>query len=655
LVEEVPRALTASRGQAIPDRGPGSVTGPRGTVPAAVLMAVPVVTGIAAAVIVEGLAVLSFLGSRVAWSLAWGLGLLLCAFTLRRLRRPLESTPDSRLPLPGKGTLWVVGIVLLLTFVVALAAPPNNFDALVYHDARVMQWWDHGNLTFWYTPIERQLQMPPFASYLKLGLYGLMQSDLLFSLVQWLFFAYCIFGAWTLGESLAPGRRAGALAALLVATMPMAILQSTSTQNDLVCGGYVVAAAYFALRILRGDAPKAVVDVVLLGGATGLAWLTKGTAFVLASPLLILGVAVASWRACRQPGRIRISPLAGIAAGLLLALLLNLPHTARVVRAFGSPLNRPEAVSVSVYFRSGVGNGVTLAVSQLARNGFLQLGQLRLLGVRSGRLFDAVTAFHDRLGVRVDDPRISLRPSRFADARWQTPNHEDTAASTFHFLLALAAPGLLLSHRLFAGGLRRSLVVAFAAGWTLWGLLCMTMMWMPWNQRLQLPALVLLMVPTAAACAAMRPVARLISVAVAVVSLPYLLLNLSRPLVSFRPTSIGARWEGFWTGGQPKEIRSVLSMPRWDNYFRNADPLRESVESGMGILGAGCPKGSVVALVTRGNFPEYLLWAGARHAGLDLRFRHVSGQPKDVMPCAIIRGSAKAIEVHLETRPGTLP
>ena len=58
---------------------PGSVTGPRGTVPAAVLMAVPVVTGIAAAAIVEGLAVWSFLGSRVAWSLAWGLGLLLCA------------------------------------------------------------------------------------------------------------------------------------------------------------------------------------------------------------------------------------------------------------------------------------------------------------------------------------------------------------------------------------------------------------------------------------------------------------------------------------------------------------------------------------------------------------------------------------------------
>ena len=127
--------------------------------------------------------------------------------------------------------------------------------------------------------------MPPLASYFKLALLGLTGNDVLFNLVQWAFFAFSILAAAALAARLVPSGRAGPWAALLVATIPMAILQSTSTQNDVVVAGYLLAAAFFLSRAFAADgAPFR--DLALGGAAVGLGLATKGTAYLLAVPLL---------------------------------------------------------------------------------------------------------------------------------------------------------------------------------------------------------------------------------------------------------------------------------------------------------------------------------------------------------------------------------
>jgi hypothetical protein len=633
-----------------PDTPPPPVT----TIPVAFWMSAPIVAGIAVNVVVEALGFANLLGSRTAWGGAWLLGAPAAVLGLRLLRRHLEGAPDARRPPPEAPVLGAISAILAVTLLTALISPPNTYDALTYHNSRVMQWWDHGHLGFWETSIPRQLLMPPLASYFRLSLYGLTGLDLLFNAVQWLFFGYTIFGAWALAESLAPGRKAGRFAALLVATMPMAVLQSTSSQNDLVCAGYVVAAAFFLVRVLREETSGARTDLTLLGGAVGLALLTKGTAIPLALPLLAVGVGATLLRAVRSPGARTRTALGGALAGVALAVLLDLPHTIRVLSWFPSAQDcYPEVVRVPAYLQDGLGTGAGRALSQLTRNGVLQLGQLRSLGVRSAGLVEAVSRLHARLGIDVDDPSITYRGSHFEEARWQLLNHEDTASSTIHFLLALFSPLLLLSVCSAEAELKRRTGSALAFGWTLWALFCFFVVWMPWNQRLQLPVLILLMAPAAAACSTVPRLGRALAVVTLVSSLPYLFLNFSRPLLGLAPVTQAQAWRRLWTGSGTGEVRSILTTSRWAEFFRNAPGYRETVEESLATIAAECPDGAVVGLRVRGNFPEYLFWVGARHLGRDFRFRHLGALSASEDACAVLRVKSGGVEVVRNRRSGS--
>src|SRR5699024_10507382 len=84
-------------------------------------------------------------------------------------------------------------------------------------------------------------------------------------------------------------------------TTPMAILRSSSPQNDLVTSFWIVCCVYFALSFVRN--PN-LFNAIALGAALGLAALTKGTAFVFAAPVVLgLGVWLAAHvRGQRAPG-----------------------------------------------------------------------------------------------------------------------------------------------------------------------------------------------------------------------------------------------------------------------------------------------------------------------------------------------------------------
>ena len=436
--------------------------------------------------------------------------------------------------------------------------------------------------------------------------------------------------------------------------MPMAVLQSTGSQNDLVCAGYVVGAGFFLARVLADPGAGAGMDLTLLGGAVGLALLTKGTAIPFALPLLAVGVGAALYRAVRSRGARSRTALGGALAAVALAALLDLPHTLRVLSWFSSPEDRyPEVVRLPSYLQDGFETGAGRALSQLTRNGVLQLGQLRFLGVRSAESSRASPGSTRGSGSTSTIRRSRFDDTRFEEARWQLPNHEDTAPSTLHFLLALLSPALLLLGGHAARGLRRALGLTFAVGWALWVLFCLSVAWMPWNQRLQLPVLILLMVPTAVACSAVSRFGRAIAVVALVSSLPYLLLNFSRPLLGLDPVSHAPVWRRLWTGGGTGEVRSILGTSRWDDYFRNAAGYRKGIEKSLSTIATECPDGAVVGLRVPESYPEYLLWAGARHLGRDFRFRHLGASSGSGNACAVIRGDSGVVEVVRNRRAGS--
>jgi hypothetical protein len=488
---------------------------------------------------------------------------------------------------------------------------------MVYHDARVMEWWDHGSVAPWETPIDRQVRMPPLTEYFRLALFGLTGSDVLFNLVQWAFFAFSILAAAALARRLVPSDRAGPWAALLVATIPMAVLQSTSTQNDVVVAGYLLSATFFLRRAFAADGvpPR---DLALGGAAVGLGLAVKGTVYLLALPVLGAAGCFALVRVARERGPQRRAWAAGLAAAAVLVVLPNAAIWARNARVLGSPVGSAnEAVRPTAFLARGPGKAPALAVSQVLRAAVLQLGQLRTAGVGRRALVEAVERVHRVLGVGVDEPAIS-GPGEFAEAARPPLNHEDTAPSTATFLVLVATTGIALAARELPG--RRALLLFFASGWAAWLLVALFVRWMPWNARLQLPALVLLAVPAAGVLAESLggiPRAALVFLLV-LQALPALLFNSSRPLLGVsRP--------------------SIFATSRWEDYFRNRPALQAEVEDVMGAVAQRCAPGATVRMALDDDAWEYALWVGVRRLAPGVRLRAGSPAPGQPEPCAVVR------------------
>jgi hypothetical protein len=260
-----------------------------------------------------------------------------------------------------------------------------------------------------------------------------------------------------------------------------------------------------------------------------------------------------------------------------------------------------------------------------------------MAGARGSALVDTLVAatarVHRGLDIGVNEPSIS-GPSPFSDAEWPLLNHEDTAPSTATFLVVAGATALALARRSLPG--RRAVLGVFALGWAAWILVALLVRWMPWNARLQLPALVLLAVPAAAVVAEALgriPRAALASLLV-LQTLPALLLNSSRPLLSVSVTPESPIWLQTLV---PEGVRSIFTTSRWEDYFRNRPHLQAEVEEVMAAVARRCGPGGVVRLDLDDDGWEYALWAGARRFAPGVRLRTGAPGPGDAAPCAVVR------------------
>jgi 4-amino-4-deoxy-L-arabinose transferase-like glycosyltransferase len=195
-----------------------------------------------------------------------------------------------------------VGVASAVTFNGALAwmMPPNNNDSLATHMSRVAYWMQRGSFFPWPSqrvwqityPVNMQLQM--FWTALFTG------SDRLVEFVQWTAMLAGMTAVYGLARLLGPGRAPSLLAALVWATFPEILLESTTTQNDLVAGTLFAVLFYFLFLALKERHTGA---LALSGLAFGLALGTKqtllflmpGLALTLALLLAIRGRAVFPW------------------------------------------------------------------------------------------------------------------------------------------------------------------------------------------------------------------------------------------------------------------------------------------------------------------------------------------------------------------------
>ena len=144
---------------------------------------------------------------------------------------------------------------------------------MTYHMARVSHWIQNQNIRYYPTAIPRQNYSMPLAEYAILHLQILSQGDHYANLVQWVSFIISILAVTLIAKELKVSPRGQWITGALAAALPMAILQSSSTQNDLVVSAFCLSYVYFLSRVIKKGKWENLLFAAL---SMGLALATKG-------------------------------------------------------------------------------------------------------------------------------------------------------------------------------------------------------------------------------------------------------------------------------------------------------------------------------------------------------------------------------------------
>ncbi|MCK4894257.1 MAG: hypothetical protein KAT07_09835, partial [Calditrichia bacterium] len=120
-------------------------------------------------------------GVLVAWLILTGLTLLWMFFKFKgkEWRKQLQEVLEwiRKLSWIDRLIIFCIILILIFTLIIAIKSPPNNFDSMTYHMARVANWIQNKSIKFYPTSIPRQNYSMPLAEYMILHLQLISQSD----------------------------------------------------------------------------------------------------------------------------------------------------------------------------------------------------------------------------------------------------------------------------------------------------------------------------------------------------------------------------------------------------------------------------------------------------------------------------------------------
>ena len=285
-------------------------------------------------------------------------------------------------------TFLILSTLLTITLAVGLIATPNNIDSLSYHLSRLGYWIQNGNIEHYASNIERAISFTPLSEYVHLHTFLLSGSERLFQIVQWLSFVGILGFISILVETFSGSKPALRIALCFGATIPIVLLESMTTQNDLVVTFFIIATAAYVFDYVKQNNP---LSLALLPFAVALGVMAKGTFVFYTLPFglyfLIHLLLKKQWKIL---GRL----FAGV---LFLAFLLNAPFLYRTYKIFNSPFG-----TVSNGNQNYINNIQGLA-SSTSKHIFLHLGFVSPGDRYNQTLKQGLDNFHDWLGIPLNN------------------------------------------------------------------------------------------------------------------------------------------------------------------------------------------------------------------------------------------------------------
>jgi len=593
-----------------------------------------IVWGLLVAVSSETLSVLGGL-ARAPVALCWFICLILVSYKasfVDHAKIVAAGIKDyfTRLDHFEKSVVFCLAIILGLTFTVAVISPPNNADSLLYHMARVAHWEQNHNLNHFATAYDHQLFMPIWAETAILHLRILFGSDKLSNLVQWFSFFGCIFLAGSITHLIGVTRKVQILSAIFVATIPLAILEATSTQNDLVVAYWLSSLVFLILYGYKNGFDG--LTTLMVGAVTALGLLTKVTFYVYALPAWLAIIFV--WFSLYSRGKV----LARIGVSVVLVVIMNAGYWMRNVGTYGNPIGPSDVLRSSAAFIRNQAPPIDnqSAHSENGEQGDLvAVRYLSMLLLREKRMVlwnigVPLAPLRDRIPVVDLFLKGILDDWQYSELDQSVWNHEDTAGNPLHIILiATAIPAVALLT------LRKSI----GSYLPVYGMLVLiSYLLLPvvisnadtlFSLRFQIPFFVLAG-PLVAVVFSSIPSVRihqLLVLSLFGLSLPWLLENNTRPILGWKPWI--TRTDSVFVAGNEQLIFAMKSGEE-DEY----QAITSAIES------SDCIQ---IGLMLDSHDYEYLFWylLKAPESGIEIRSVTASSESAryldpDYSPCAVI-------------------
>ena len=450
---------------------------------------------------------------------------------------------------------WAFLFVWFATLlVIALVAAPNNYDSMTYHLPRVMHWAENHSVAFFPTQVTRQNGYPPFAEWTLLHMFLLTRSDRIFNLLQLLSLAGSCVAVHEIAGLFSERRLVKRMAVVLAASTPMAILQATSTQNDLVVSFFFLCFLFFGLRMSTSAASPSqqLENALFCGVALGLALLTKTTILLFAGIFSFwLGL-----RLIRSSGWRAFGP--GVACAIV-ALLIVSGHSLRNLQLFEHPLGPRDDM---LLFANERMNGAFFG-SNVIRNAAIHL-QTSTDNFNDFVVW-AVWRIHEWIGLTPNTPEITLRDHSFS--KLYDLRHEDFAGNFPQTVLMAAALLVLPFRRRRVSSLLPGLAICAL---TIIVAFCLVFRWQPFHSRLELPLFLALCPLTTAVLFADAGTAVAAGIAGFCVchALPYVTDNYTRPLFGPRSIFVASRESQYFHGDaeQFQDFRTIVQLIKEGGY-----------------------------------------------------------------------------------------
>jgi len=414
---------------------------------------------------------IAFPGVAVAWGLSSVMGFFIYI-----------ACPNKKLLIRSGGAAFSLSrteifLLICVTFVVlilalaAYIAPPNTWDSLTYHMTRVVHWMQNKNVNYYPTHNIRQLVHAPFSEFAILHLQVLSNGDRFANFVQWFSMIGSLIGVSLIAKLLGGNPLKQVFAAVIAATIPMGILQATSTQTDYVTSFWLVCFVYFLMRLIKH--PDNLLYSVVAGISLGLAILTKQTAYILALPFLI-------WYFLAGLKNFKTQTAKSLLIIGSLAILVNAGSYMRNYDLLRNPL-AANAESGSAINRAFAPKSIfSNIIRHIGLHSYTPFESLNTISTKS------INKAHKFLNIDISDPRSTCNKSYFPIG---FSLNEDYTGNFLHFMLALTAMALILFSKRKREN--KDLVNYGIAVMFSFILLCSIFKWSPHISRYHLPFFVL--------------------------------------------------------------------------------------------------------------------------------------------------------------------